>query len=114
MCVVTTGDTLKWSATQPGVCFHAPDDSLSFSSANPVGNPTAHKCVMGITAVLTNNTEGQLNSTLIFTPSAVSTNGLIVTCSSAGGIDEHRKTLNVTYSGITSAFGEYMYWGERA
>ena len=112
-CVVAAGDTLRWSATQPRVCVPAPKDSLSFSSANPVGNPTAHECIMGITAVLTNNTEGQLNSTLIFTPSAVSTNGLIVTCSSAGDIDEHKKTLNVTYSGITSTFGEYMYW-ERA
>ena len=106
MCVVTTGDTLRWSTTQPGV-FPAPDGVL-FSSADPVGNSSA---AMGFTANLTNNTEGQLTSILIFTPSAVSTTGLRVTCENPTTYEDNSKTLNVTYSGIISAFREYMYWG---
>ena len=102
-CEVTTGDTLRWWATQPGVCcISATVDSLSFSSANPVGNFNAHTCINGITAELTNNTEGNLTSILKFTPSAVSTNGLKVICDnaySAGVLEENAKTLIVTYSG---------------
>ena len=30
-CVVTSGDTPRWSTTQPGVCFTAPGDSLYHS-----------------------------------------------------------------------------------
>ena len=106
-CVVSSGDTLRWSTKQPGVCFTAPDVSV-FYSANPVdGNSFAH--TIGITAEFINNTEGQLTSILTFSLSAVSTTGLTVTC---GKTDEvHEKTLTVTYSGITSAFRAYMYWG---
>ena len=71
-CVVTSGDTLIWSTTQPGV-FITP---ISFSSADPFGQLSSAVHAMGITANLTNKTEGQLTSILIFTPSAVSTTGL--------------------------------------
>ena len=104
-CEVTVGNTLRWSAryTQPGVCTCCKvpaDDSILFSSANPVGNSTAHPCIMGITAELTNNTEGQLNSFLNFTPSAVLTNGLTVTCENPNTGEDEGKKLTVTYSGL--------------
>ena len=108
-CVVTSGDTLSWSTTQPGVCsccFQSP--VVSFSSQDAVA--TARNITMAITAELTNNTVGQLTSILIFTPSAVSTTGLTVTCENT--YEGKGKTLTVTYSGTTSAFRDYMYWGE--
>ena len=101
MCVVTFGDTLRWSTTQPGV-FPAP--GVSFSSANSVGHSSA---AMGFTAVLTNNTEGQLTSILIFTPSVMSTTGLTVTCENPNTGEGRGKTLTVTYSGIIICLEEY-------
>ena len=95
-CVVTTGDRLKWLTTQPGVFT---DLIVSFSSDDPVGHSAAVH-TMGITAVLTNNTEGQLTSTLIFTPSAVSTTGLKVFCENPNTHDGLGNTLTVTYAGI--------------
>ena len=100
-CVVTTGDRLIWSTTlQPGVCSPAP--SISFSSADPIEHSSA---VMGFTAELTNNTEGQLTSILIFTPSAVLASGIeSVYCNNGNtaDCDEQGKTLTVAYSGITT------------
>ena len=95
-CVVTSGDTLTWLTTKPGVF---PSPGVSFSSADPVGQSYA---AMGFTAKLTNNTEGQLTSILIFTPSAVSTTGLKVYCENPNSGEELRNTLTVTYSGITA------------
>ena len=90
-CVVTSGDTLRWSTadqtTQPDV-LTAP--SVSFFAADPVG---CSFVAMGFIAVLTNNTEGQLTSILIFTPSTVSTMGLIVTCENPNTGEEQGKLL---------------------
>ena len=101
-CVVTSGNTLRWLTSQPGCCFTAPSvsRSLSFSSANKTGNSAEHTCIMGITAELTNNTEGHLTSILIFTPSAVSTTGLTVTCENPNTGEDEGKKLTVTYSGV--------------
>ena len=93
-CVVTTGDTLTWSTTQPGVF---PDPGVSFFSTHPVGYSYVAK---GFTANLTNNTEGELTSILIFTPSAVSCTGLTVNCKNPNTGEGGGKELTVTYSGV--------------
>ena len=103
MCTcVTSGNTLRWSTTQAGVCFTAPSVSR-FSSADPVGRSAAH--TMGITAVLTNNTEGQLTSILIFKPSVMSATGLKikVSCENPSTGEGLGNTLTVAYSGGSAA-----------
>ena len=97
-CKVTSGDTLTWSTTTQTGVFIAP---ISFSSADPVGQrSSAVHAANGIIAELTNNNEGQLTSTLNFTPSAVSTTGLTVFCENPNTGEELGKTLTAKYSGI--------------
>ena len=94
MCTCgTTGDTLIWSITRPGVSI-AP---ISFSSANPVGQHSSPVHAKEFTAELTNNTEGQLRSTLNIT---MLTTWLTVYCENPNTGEGQGKTLNVTYSGI--------------
>ena len=94
MCVFATGNTLRWRTDRSGV-FSAP--GVSFFTSDPIGSVFT---AMGFTAILTNNTAGQLTSNLIFTPNAVSTTGITVTCGNPTVPVSTTMGLAVTYAGI--------------
>ena len=94
-CVVTIGDTLIWAITQPAGVATAP---ISFSSADPVGRHSSPVHAKEFTAELTNNTEGQLRSTLNIT---MLTTWLTISCENPNTGEGQGKNLNVTYSGLT-------------
>ena len=92
-CVFTTGSTLRWRTDRPGV-FSAP--GVSFFASDPVGSFFS---AAGFTANLTNNNAGQLTSNLIFTPTAVSTTGITVSCENPTVPVSITANLTVTYAG---------------
>ena len=96
-CVLTSGNALRWETTRPGV-FTSP--GVSFFTADPVGTMVTSTSY-GFIAIL-NNTAGHLASSLIFTPTAVSTTSLTVSCENpynptTSGI----AILAITYAGMT-------------
>ena len=75
MCTcVVTGNTIRWRTNRTGV-FDG--QGATFFGADPLGT---NETEMGFTIILTDNSMGQRTSIMTYTPTAVSTTGLTVSC----------------------------------
>ena len=75
MCTcVVSGTIMRWRTDRTGVFDSA---GAALFGTDPLGTSVTS---MGFTVILTDNSMGQLTSIMTYTPAAVSTTGLNVTC----------------------------------
>lgn len=98
MCTcVVSGSIIRWRTDRTGVfdgqsvTFFAPLDPLGTSQTE-----------MGFTVIITNNSVGQLTSIMTYTPAAVSTTGLTVTCEDPNTVG----ATNMTFLAGVASVGE--------
>ena len=94
MCTCfVSGNAIRWRTNRTGVF-----DGLgaTFFSADPLGT---NETEMGFTVILTNNTMGHLTSIMTYTPTAVSTTGLTVSCEDP---TTHGDTNTIFLAGVAS------------
>ena len=94
MCTcVVSGSIIRWHTDRTGVFDGL---GVTFFATNPLGTTETE---MGFTVILTNNSMGHFTSIMTYTPTAVSTTGLTVTCDNPTTPD----TKNMTFlAGVTN------------
>ena len=89
---ISTGSVLRWRSSDDQFF----QDGIAFDTSLAVGTNGTRN---GFTAILTNNTAGHLTSTIVFTPSAVGSTGVVLTCEESGGLSAMTANLNVSNAG---------------
>ena len=94
MCTcVVSGTIVRWRTDRTGVFDSA---GATLFASDPLGTNSTS---MGFTVILTDKSMGQLTSIMVYTPTAVSTTGLNVTCENPATPD----TTNMTFlAGVTN------------
>ena len=93
ICTCTSDVLLRWTTNRTGVFDGS---GISFFPATPVGSSAT---AMGFVVNLTSNTNGVLTSVMTFTPTAVSSSGIAVTCDDPFSSAAETENLAVTLPG---------------
>ena len=88
---ISTGLNLRWRSSDEQFF----ENGIAFDTSLAVGTNGTRN---GFTVILTNNSAGHLTSIMVFTPSAVSNAGVVITCEESGS-QSTTASLNVTDAG---------------